>query len=56
MPDVALPVHNRNPRPAQGLVSADVFALINDCARRFPGGRMIFDTIPPWFSRRTLSG
>ncbi len=45
---------------AQGLLMylppADVFALITDCARRFPGGRMIFDTIPPWFSRRTLRG
>jgi len=45
---------------AQGLLMylqpADVFALITDCARRFPGGRMIFDTIPLWFSKRTLSG
>ncbi|MGH3989007.1 MAG: class I SAM-dependent methyltransferase, partial [Pseudonocardiaceae bacterium] len=45
---------------AQGLLMylqpADVFALLTDCARRFPGGRMIFDTIPRWFSRRTLRG
>ncbi|MGH3870551.1 MAG: class I SAM-dependent methyltransferase [Pseudonocardiaceae bacterium] len=45
---------------AQGLLMyfqpREVFTLINQCARRFPGGRMIFDTIPPWFSRRTLSG
>ncbi len=45
---------------AQGLLMyfhpADVFALITDCARRFPGGRMIFDTILPWLSRRTLRG
>ncbi len=44
---------------AQGLLMsppADVFALITDCARRFPGIQMIFDTIPPWLSRRTLRG
>lgn len=45
---------------AQGLLMyfhpADAFALITDCARRFPGGQMIFDTIPPWLSRRTLRG
>ncbi len=45
---------------AQGLLMylqpSDVFALIADCARRFPGARMIFDTIPPWLSRRTLTG
>ena len=45
---------------AQGLLMyfppADVFALITSCARRFPGSRMVFDTIPPWLSRRTLRG
>lgn len=30
--------------------------LIASCARRFPGGRMLFDSIPHWFSRRTLRG
>jgi O-methyltransferase involved in polyketide biosynthesis len=30
--------------------------LIRDCAARFPGGRMMFDSIPHWFSRRTLKG
>ncbi|CAJ1506074.1 class I SAM-dependent methyltransferase [[Mycobacterium] kokjensenii] len=30
--------------------------LIADCARRFPGGKMIFDSIPPSYSRRTLRG
>ncbi len=30
--------------------------LIRDCATRFPGGRMMFDSIPPFFSRRTLKG
>ncbi|MFI5510695.1 class I SAM-dependent methyltransferase [Mycobacterium sp. NPDC051804] len=30
--------------------------LIRDCAARFPGGQMMFDSIPPWFSRRTLKG
>ncbi|MET7639365.1 class I SAM-dependent methyltransferase [Streptomyces sp. NPDC005438] len=33
-----------------------VYALLRDCARRFPGGWMIFDSIPHWFSRRTLRG
>lgn len=45
---------------AQGLLMylppADVFALITDCARRFPDGRMVFDTIPRWLHRRTLRG
>jgi O-methyltransferase involved in polyketide biosynthesis len=30
--------------------------LLRDLADRFPGGQLIFDTIPPWFSRRTLRG
>ncbi|MEZ0365937.1 class I SAM-dependent methyltransferase [Mycobacterium sp. pUA109] len=34
----------------------EVHALIADCARRFPGGRFLFDGIPRWFSRRTLKG
>lgn len=34
----------------------DAFALICECAARFPGGRMMFDNIPPFFSRRTLNG
>jgi O-methyltransferase involved in polyketide biosynthesis len=35
---------------------ADVLSLITDCARRFPGGRLFFDSIPRWFSDRTLRG
>ncbi len=35
---------------------ADVRALIADCAARFPGGQLMFDSIPPWLSRRTLKG
>ncbi|WP_099023977.1 class I SAM-dependent methyltransferase [Mycolicibacterium palauense] len=35
---------------------ADVLALIADCAERFPGGRLMFDSIPPWLSARTLKG
>jgi hypothetical protein len=31
-------------------------ALIRACAARFPGGRMMFDNVPPFFSRRTLKG
>ncbi|MDF3338493.1 class I SAM-dependent methyltransferase [Mycolicibacterium septicum] len=34
----------------------DVRSLIADCAARFPGGRMMFDSIPHWASRRTLKG
>lgn len=30
--------------------------LIRDCAARFPGGRLMFDSVPPWFSRRTVRG
>jgi O-methyltransferase involved in polyketide biosynthesis len=43
---------------AEGLLMyldpADVRALISACAAYFPGGQMMFDSIPPWFSRRTL--
>ena len=35
---------------------ADVRSLIADLAARFPGGQLVFDSIPPWFSRRTLKG
>lgn len=35
---------------------ADVLSLIADCAARFPGGRLLFDSIPAWFSKKTLSG
>lgn len=31
-------------------------SLIGDCARRFPGGRMMFDSVPKWFSRKTQKG
>ncbi len=34
----------------------DALGLIRDCAARFPGGRMMFDNVPPWFSRRTVRG
>jgi O-methyltransferase involved in polyketide biosynthesis len=34
----------------------DALRLIRDCAARFPGGQMMFDSIPHWFSRRTLKG
>ncbi len=55
------------PDPARGVfISAEglfmylerdeVFALISDCAARFPGGQLFFDSIPPWLSRRTLRG
>ncbi|WP_166905987.1 class I SAM-dependent methyltransferase [Mycobacterium sp. DL440] len=45
---------------AEGLLMylepADVRTLIADCAARFPGGRMVFDSIPHWVSRHTLKG
>ncbi|MGK2865671.1 MAG: class I SAM-dependent methyltransferase [Mycobacterium sp.] len=34
----------------------DSLSLIADCAARFPGGQFMFDSIPHWFSRRTLKG
>jgi O-methyltransferase involved in polyketide biosynthesis len=34
----------------------DALGLIRDCAARFPGGQMMFDSIPRWMSRRTLKG
>lgn len=34
----------------------DVLRLIADCAARFPGGRMMFDSIPHWLHRRTMKG
>jgi O-methyltransferase involved in polyketide biosynthesis len=34
----------------------DALGLIRECAARFPGGQMMFDSIPPWFGRRTLKG
>ncbi len=45
---------------AEGLLMyldpADALGLIRDCAARFPGGRMMFDSIPKWFSKRTQAG
>ncbi len=34
----------------------DALGLIADCAARFPGGQMMFDSVPRWFSNRTLKG
>ena len=34
----------------------DALGLIADCAARFPGGQMMFDSVPHWFSNRTLKG
>ncbi len=34
----------------------DALGLIRDCAARFPGGQMMFDSIPEWLSKRTLKG
>ena len=38
------------------LEPADVHGLLAACAARFPGGQLIFDSIPPWLSRKTLKG
>ena len=34
----------------------DVLDLIADCAERFPGGQLIFDSIPARFSAKTMRG
>ncbi|MFT4199800.1 class I SAM-dependent methyltransferase [Gordonia sp. (in: high G+C Gram-positive bacteria)] len=34
----------------------DVWNLLTDLAARFPGGSLFFDSIPSWFSKKTLSG
>jgi O-methyltransferase involved in polyketide biosynthesis len=36
--------------------SSEVERLIADCATRFPGGYLMFDTIPRWFSEKTKRG
>lgn len=45
---------------AQGLLMylqpAEAHQLIISCARRFPGGYLVFDAVPTWFSQRTLKG
>jgi O-methyltransferase involved in polyketide biosynthesis len=38
------------------LAPDDALGLIRDCAARFPGGQMMFDSIPKLFSQRTLKG
>jgi O-methyltransferase involved in polyketide biosynthesis len=45
---------------AQGLLMylqpAEVHDLVGACARRFPGGALLFDGVPHWFSARTMRG
>ncbi|MCO5973923.1 class I SAM-dependent methyltransferase [Actinoallomurus soli] len=45
---------------AQGLLMYfepdQVHRLLAMCAERFPGATMVFDGVPPWFSRRTVEG
>jgi O-methyltransferase involved in polyketide biosynthesis len=42
---------------AQGLLMylerAEVHRLVAGCARRLPGGRLLFDTVPAWLAART---
>ncbi|HEY4018939.1 MAG TPA: class I SAM-dependent methyltransferase [Pseudonocardiaceae bacterium] len=33
-----------------------VMSLIAECAARFPGGRLFFDSIPAWIANRTVKG
>jgi O-methyltransferase involved in polyketide biosynthesis len=45
---------------AQGLLMylapADVHRLLAMCARRFPGGAIVFDAVPPWMARLVSRG
>jgi O-methyltransferase involved in polyketide biosynthesis len=45
---------------AQGLLMylrpGEVRELIAGCAERFPGGALVFDAVPRWFSERTVRG
>ncbi|KOV60424.1 class I SAM-dependent methyltransferase [Streptomyces sp. MMG1121] len=45
---------------AQGLLMylrpAEVQGLIAGCAEGFPGGTLVFDAVPRWFSERTMRG
>jgi O-methyltransferase involved in polyketide biosynthesis len=45
---------------AQGLLMylapPEVHALIAEVAHRFPGGSMVLDGVPAWFSKRTVAG
>lgn len=45
---------------AQGLLmyfeEADVRELLGAIDKRLPGAELMFDTIPPWFSRKTVAG
>jgi len=34
----------------------EALGLISECARRFPGGRMVFDLAPPWFAALASKG
>jgi O-methyltransferase involved in polyketide biosynthesis len=45
---------------AQGLLMylppAEVHAVLARCARRFPGGYLVFDAVPPWLARLATRG
>ncbi|MEM6900873.1 MAG: class I SAM-dependent methyltransferase, partial [Pseudomonadota bacterium] len=34
----------------------EVTTLLTTIAERFPGAEIFFDTIPPWFSKKTMEG
>ena len=56
----AVPAHTRPFITMAGLLmyfkEADVRRLLTEIARRFPGAEIFFDTIPPFFSQKTLKG
>jgi hypothetical protein len=35
---------------------AEVHRLVDRIGARFPGGGLLFDTVPRWFSARTVAG
>jgi len=45
---------------AEGLLMylqpTEAMGLITECARRFPGGQMMFDLVPPWLAALTRRG
>lgn len=34
----------------------EIVRLVSECARRYPGGRLLFDSVPRWFGAKTRRG
>lgn len=34
----------------------EILRLVSECAYRYPGGRLLFDSVPRWFSAKTRRG